>query len=392
MLIFNIYIFLIDLYFYFYKKYKLIMHYKLLTPGPLTTSDTVKQSMLKDWCTWDEEYKTLVEDIRSKLLMINNLSDKQYTVTLMQGSGTYGVESAIISSVAENDHLLVLKNGAYGERIHQIARVAQKNVTALSFDETSIIDFEILEKYLINNTEITHVAFVHCETTTGLLNPLESICKIVKRHNKILIVDAMSSLGGIPINIAELKIDFIISSSNKCLQGVPGFSFIISDRESIKKCEGNSTSLSLDLYDQWINMEGDPGKWRFTSPTHVVRAFYQAILELIEEGGITARFDRYIKNQELLVDGLESLGFRSCIDRKIQSPIITTFLFPENNTFTFQALYDHLKAYGFVIYPGKLSNLNVFRIGTIGDINSNDIELLIMVLKNYKTTILKDQI
>jgi 2-aminoethylphosphonate-pyruvate transaminase len=366
------------------------MHYKLLTPGPLTTSDTVKQSMLKDWCTWDEEYKTLVEDIRSKLLSMNNLSNERYTVTLMQGSGTFGVESTIISSVGKNDHLLVLKNGAYGDRIQQIASIAQKKVSALSFDETFIIDSEILEKHLIQNPDITHVAFVHCETTTGLLNPLESICKIVKKHNKTLIVDAMSSLGGIPINIEELKIDFIISSSNKCLQGVPGFSFIISARESIKKCKGNSTSLSLDLYDQWINMEGDPGKWRFTSPTHVVRAFYQAILELIEEGGITARYSRYSNNQKLLVNGLESLGFKCCIDKNIQSPIITTFLFPENKTFTFQSLYDYLKGYGFVIYPGKLSNLNVFRIGTIGDINSNDIELLIMILKKYKTNILKD--
>lgn len=366
------------------------MHYKLLTPGPLTTSDTVKQSMLKDWCTWDEEYKTLVEDIRSKLLMINNLSNEKYTVTLMQGSGTYGVESTIISSVGENDHLLVLKNGAYGERIHQIASIAKKNVSALSFSEIAILDSDVLDQYLTQNPEVTHVAFVHCETTTGILNPLENLCEVVKRHNKTLIVDAMSSLGGIPIAIDELKIDFIISSSNKCLQGVPGFSFIISSKESVMKCKGNSTSLSLDLYDQWVNMESDPGKWRFTSPTHVVRAFYQAILELINEGGITARYNRYLNNQKLLVKGLGTLGFECCIDVTIQSPIITTFLFPENKTFTFQSLYDYLKGYGFVIYPGKLSNLNVFRIGNIGDINSNDIELLIMILNNYKTNILKE--
>ncbi|CAN1505361.1 COG0075 Serine-pyruvate aminotransferase/archaeal aspartate aminotransferase [Flavobacteriaceae bacterium] len=366
------------------------MHYKLLTPGPLTTSDTVKQSMLKDWCTWDEEYKTLVEDIRSKLLEINSLSNLKHTVTLLQGSGTYGVESTIISSVGENNHLLVLKNGAYGERIYEIATKAKKNVSSLAFDERSIIDKEVLNSYLKENPSITHVAFVHCETTTGILNPLEDLCEVVKQHDKVLIVDAMSSLGGIPIDIDALQIDFIISSSNKCLQGVPGFSFIISKIESIQKCEGNSTSLSLDLYDQWINMEMDPGKWRFTSPTHVVRAFYQAILELVDEGGIVARYKRYLDNQKKLVAGLENLGFKSCIEIQFQSPIITTFLFPDSKTFTFQSLYDYLKVYGFVIYPGKLSNLSVFRIGNIGDINANDIELLIMILENYKVNFLNE--
>lgn len=366
------------------------MHYKLLTPGPLTTTDSVKQSMLKDWCTWDDEYKTLVEDIRSKLLEINNLSNKKHTVTLLQGSGTYGVESTIISSVGEKDHLLVLKNGAYGERIHEIATIAKKNVSALAFDETSIISSQVLDNYLSENKQITHVAFVHCETTTGILNPLEELCKVVKQHQKVLIVDAMSSLGGIPIDIDALEIDFIISSSNKCLQGVPGFSFIISVIESIKKCKGNSTSLSLDLYDQWVNMENDPGKWRFTSPTHVVRAFYQAILELIEEGGIASRYARYLKNQKVLVEGMQSIGFNCCLAMDIQSPIITTFLFPDSTSFTFKSLYDYLKLYGFVIYPGKLSNLNVFRIGNIGDINANDIELLIMILKNYKINYLNE--
>ena len=373
-----------------FKVYK--MHYKLLTPGPLTTSDTVKQSMLKDWCTWDVEYKTLVEDLRTKLLEINNVSKEEYTTVLMQGSGSFGVESTIISSLGENDTLLVLKNGAYGNRIEQIAATAKKNVEAIQFSELSQANPEELDAYLAENNQITHVAFVHCETTTGILNPIEALAKVVKKHSKTLIVDAMSSLGGIPIDIKGLEIDFIISSANKCIQGVPGFSFIITKREAIEKCEGNSTSLSLDLYDQWKAMESDPGKWRFTSPTHVVRAFYQAVLELIEEGGVEARYKRYKENQDTLVANMKALGFDTCVEIEKHSPIITTFLFPENEKFTFQGLYDYLKQFGFVIYPGKLSNLEVFRIGNIGEIYPDDIELLTTIIKKYKEEVLEETV
>ncbi len=359
------------------------MHYKLLTPGPLTTTDSVKQSMLRDYCTWDDEYKTLVEDLRAKLLQINNLDASVYTTVLMQGSGSFGVESVITSVLKDSDKLLVLGNGAYGRRIEEIAVKAGKQVSALHFSDTEIVDVEQVDNFLSENEDITHVAFVHCETTTGILNPLEQICNVIKKHNKTLIVDAMSSLGGIPIDIAGLNIDFIISSANKCIQGVPGFSFIIAKAVELEKCKGVSKSLSLDLYAQWETMQNDCGKWRFTSPTHVVRAFYQALNELIEEGGIEARFKRYSENQTTLVENMKRIGFECCLDEQFHSPIITTFLYPENEKFSFQSLYGYLKKFGFIIYPGKLSNLQVFRIGNIGEIYKEDIITLTTIIEKY---------
>jgi len=360
-----------------------MMHYKLLTPGPLTTTALVKQAMLLDLCTWDSEYKNLVEEIREKLLAINHLNPEKYTVVLMQGSGTFGVESTVISTVSMENKLLVLINGVYGERINLIAQKANIKVETLEFAETDVIEVDRVDSYLEEHEEITHVAFVHCETTTGILNPLEELCQVIKKHNKVLIVDAMSSLGGIPIDIEGLDIDFIISSANKCIQGVPGFSFIIAKREEILKCAGISHSLSLDLYDQWQTMESDRGKWRFTSPTHVVKAFEQAINELIAEGGIEKRYGRYLNNQKILAENMKRLGFLTCIDENDQSPIITTFLYPDSPKFQFETFYFYLKKYGFVIYPGKLSNLNAFRIGNIGDINQYDIEILTNIIERF---------
>ena len=364
------------------------MNYKLLTPGPLTTSDTVKQSMLKDWCTWDDEYKELVEDLRSKILAINYLDKNEYTVVLMQGSGSFGVESTITSALSDGDKLLVLTNGAYGRRIDEIVTTAGRNVVAFHFDDTEIIDAKKIENILQDDVAITHVAFVHCETTTGILNPIKELSTVVKKHNKVLIVDAMSSLGGIPIDISGLGIDFIISSANKCIHGVPGFSFTIAKRDTLNKCKGNSTSLCLDMYDQWSVMEGDPGKWRFTSPTHVVRAFYTAISELIAEGGIESRHKRYSDNQSLLVNRMEELGYDCCIEKQYQSPIITTFIYPESQRFSFKSLYDYLKKYNYLIYPGKLSDLNVFRIGNIGEIYKEDIIILTDIIRNYNREVL----
>lgn len=364
------------------------MNYKLLTPGPLTTSDTVKQAMLRDWCTWDDEYKTFVETVRANILAANDLDSTDYTVVLMQGSGSFGVESVITTALGDNDKLLVLANGSYGDRMATIAERAGKKCKLLRFDETSPVDAEAVDRYLSEATDITHVAFVHCETTTGILNPLNELSAVIKKHQKTLIVDAMSSLFGIPIDIRGNDIDFIISSANKCIQGVPGFSFTIAKRSALEPCAGNAVSLSLDLHDQWQAMESDPGKWRFTSPTHVLHAFGVALDELIAEGGIAARYQRYCENQRVLVERMEALGYRCCVAKEHQSPIITTFLFPENDAFSFEALYAYLKRHGFVIYPGKLTNLAVFRIGNIGEIYAEDMILLTQVIANYNQEIL----
>lgn len=357
--------------------------YLLLTPGPLTTTRSVKEAMLKDWCTWDEEYNSLVNSIRDRLVgLAAPAAPQSYTAVLMQGSGTFSVE-AVIGSVIPKDSgkLAVAVNGAYGERIVQIAEVLGIPVKAIRFDERSAIDAEAFGMELLNDPEITHAAVVHCETTTGVLNPLGDIAEVVTRQGITFIVDAMSSFGGIPLNMEKLGIDFLISSSNKCIQGVPGFGFVIARRGAIAECKGRARSLSLDLYGQWSMMEQSNGKWRYTSPTHVVRAFDQALLELEQEGGIVSRYERYSNNQRIITAGMEEAGYPALLARQWQSPIITAFLYP-NQSFSFELFYKQLKQEGFVLYPGKLTSEPTFRIGSIGDVHAADMERLVQAVKS----------
>jgi len=350
--------------------------YLLLTPGPLTTSQSVKQVMLRDWCTWDNDYNRIVQDIRSRLVTLAT-NQPGYTAVLMQGSGTFAVESTIISAVPETGKLLVLANGAYGQRIARIAERAGIAVSVQNSGELLPPDLGLLAKTLKTDPLISHVAVVHCETTTGMLNPIREIGAIVKAAGKTYIVDAMSSFGGIPLDMVDIKADFLVSSANKCIQGVPGFGFIIAQQTALESCRDQSRSLSLDLYDQWKTMEDHGGKWRFTSPTHTVRAFHQALNELDQEGGVGVRYQRYMKNHQTLVDGMKRLGFRCLLADRDQSPIITAFLSPENPEYEFVSFYDTLKKNGFVIYPGKVTDHDTFRIGNIGDIQPADMECLL---------------
>ncbi|MGF1753143.1 2-aminoethylphosphonate--pyruvate transaminase [Vibrio makurazakiensis] len=355
--------------------------YLLLTPGPLSTSESVRQAMLKDWCTWDDEYnKDIVQVIRQKLV---KLATKHigYTSVLMQGSGTASVEATIGSVISAEGKLLVVDNGAYGARIAQIAQYLNIPCHVVSPGETSQPDLNEMETALAMDPAITHVAVVHCETTTGMLNPITEVTKLAKQHDKVVILDAMSSFGGIPMDIAELGVDYMISSANKCIQGVPGFGFVIAKQIELEACKGQARSLTLDLFDQWQCMENNHGKWRFTSPTHTVRAFYQALLELEQEGGIDARFNRYYTNQTTLVAGMRSLGFEPLLDDTLHSPIITSFYSPTHSDYQFKEFYDRLKEQGFVIYPGKVSNADCFRIGNIGEVYPADIERLIKAIE-----------
>lgn len=354
--------------------------YVLLTPGPLTTTKTVKGAMMRDWCTWDDDYNRIVQRIRNRLTALATGQDG-YTTVLMQGSGTFSVESTIISAVPKTGQLLVLANGAYGKRIAQIAEQAGIPMQMHDSGETEPPDLELLEKTLDADTDITHVAVVHCETTTGMLNPIEEIGNIVRSRGKGYIVDAMSSFGGIPLDMSQIGAEFIISSANKCIQGVPGFGFIIARRAALEETKGNSASLSLDLYDQWVTMENKNGKWRFTSPTHVVKAFAQALEELDEEGGIAARYARYANNHQRLVQGMGALGFRPLLDEKWQSPIITAFHSPTHADYAFKDFYSRLKKQGFVIYPGKVTDHDTFRIGNIGDVFPADMDALLQAVQ-----------
>lgn len=356
-------------------------NYLLLTPGPLSTSETVREAMLQDWCTWDKDYNEgIVTPIRKGLLAVAGLDENKYTSVLLQGSGTYCVEATIGAAVGPNDKLLILANGAYGKRMAEIARYYHIDHVLVSLHETELITGEVARKALDENPGITHLSMVHSETTTGLLNPIEEVGEVIRNRNITFIVDAMSSFGGVPIDMQKTGIDFLVSSANKCIQGVPGFGFVIARKDKLAVTKGNARSLSLDIYAQWETMEKGGGKWRFTSPTHVVHAFWQAMQELNEEGGIAARYERYKKNHRTLVDGMRALGYKTLLPDASQGPIITSFYYPSAD-FSFVSFYEKLKAKGFVIYPGKISDADTFRIGNIGDVYPEDMEALLLAIK-----------
>jgi 2-aminoethylphosphonate-pyruvate transaminase len=336
--------------------------------------------MMQEYSTWDVDYNSLVQSVRSRLVRLAIRDDSNfdvYTAALTPGSGTFAVESVVGSVIPPDGKLLVINNGAYGARITTISRMLGIETVELGQAEIESTDLGQVEQMLAGDTAITHVAMVHCETTTGMLNPVEAVGAIVRRHGRVFILDAMSSFGGIPMSMESTGAHYLISSANKCIQGVPGFGFVVADRATLEVSEGWARSHSLDLFDQWREMESKGGKWRFTSPTHVVSAFDRALEELRAEGGVEARHARYVSNQKTMVDGMRALGFRTLIGDEVQSPIITSFYFPEGEKFAFQKFYDGLKQRGFVIYPGKVSHAQCFRIGSIGDVHPADMTELI---------------
>ena len=349
----------------------------LFTPGPLNTSDSVKQAMLRDVGSRDNDFIELVRGVRRRLLELGGVSQAQsYEAVLVQGSGTFGIESVISSVIPQNGKILILVNGAYGERMVNIA--ARYNIASavLRWAENEPVAPNQVRETLAADSNITHVAIVHCETTTGILNPLYDVGAVVKEAARTFIVDAMSSFGAIPINLETAGIDFLVSSANKCIQGVPGFSFILAERKHLDASKGLARTLSLDLFEQWRGLEQD-GQFRFTPPTHTLLAFAQALDELEGEGGVAGRNRRYTANQKLLVTGMKELGFVPYLAPAVQSPIITAFFYPPHPNFRFQEFYSRLSDLGLVIYPGKLTRVECFRLGNIGDLTERDIHMLL---------------
>src|SRR2546425_11169669 len=357
-------------------------HDKLLfTPGPLTTSLSVKQAMLRDAGSWHFEFNAKVKSIREKLLSLAGLSrDGGWEAVLLQGSGTFGVEAVFATCVPPNGKVCVLANGAYGERMVLMLQHLKTDHVVLRTQENTPNDPNALDQALATGKSITHVAVVHCETTTGILNPINEVGDVVKRHHRSYIVDAMSSFGAIPIDFDRADIDYLISSANKCIEGVPGFSFVICRRDSLMACDGFARSLSLDLLDQLKGFEKN-GQFRYTPPTHAILAFEQALKELDQEGGVAGRAARYQANHQTLVNGMKQLGFRPYLDRAVQSYIITSFCYPQSEKFSFGAFYRGLSEKGFIIYPGKISQANTFRIGSIGRIFPSDIAALLSAIR-----------
>lgn len=357
------------------------MDNKLFTPGPLNTKFSVKEAMLHDMGSRDKEFLEVVKEIRSELIAIAGLTPADgYEVVLMQGSGTFGVESVISSVIPSYGHLLLLTNGAYGDRMKQIAEIYGIRATVLQYKENMVPSAEDAEEILADDDSITHIAIVHCETTTGIFNDIESIGRLAHKYNKIFIVDAMSSFGAVPIDIKKLDIDFLVSSSNKCIEGVPGFSFIFAKVSALEACAGYARSVSLDLYSQWTDFRKN-NQFRFTPPIQAILAFRKAIDELKAEGGVEKRSARYRGNYSRLIEGTEALGLKTYLDKKDQGYIITSFLFPESQNFDFTTFYKELHKRGQVIYQGKLSDTNCFRIGNIGQLYPADIDNLIQAIR-----------
>ena len=350
----------------------------LFTPGPLTTSRTVKQAMLRDMGSRDSEFIEIVRDVRRRLVALCAEPD-EYTAVLMPGSGTYGVEATLSSVIPPEGKLLLLINGAYGERMHKIANVQHIQHKALSFAENVQPDPEALRQALDEDPDISHVAVVHSETTTGIINPIEIYGPIVKSHGCIFIVDAMSSFAAYPIDLKACGIDFLVSSANKCIEGVPGFSFVLARKETLLATRGFARTLSLDLLAQWEGLESD-GQFRFTPPTHVVLAFHQALLELEQEGGIPARVERYRQNYEATLAAMLAFGFEPYVERTKRGYIITSFYYPDHANFDFKTFYQKLSDKGSIIYPGKLTHANCFRIGHIGRLTLSDVDALIAAI------------
>lgn len=356
----------------------------LFTPGPLTTSKTVKEAMLRDLGSRDTSFVKIVADIREMLLDAGSVSKAAgYETVIMQGSGTFGIEAVISSAVPKAGKLLVIVNGAYGERIVKIAAVHRIPCEALVSSENEIPDIQKAEEH-IKKGSFTHLAIIHCETTSGIFNPIEAFGELAAKHNLVYIVDSMSAFGAVPVDISKCRIDFLISSSNKCIEGVPGFSFVIARREELEKCRDNADTLTLDLYAQWAGLEKD-GQFRFTPPTHALLAFWQALQELKTEGGVAARSARYQNNFNVLSEGMNQLGFTEYLPKEKQGYIIQSYLYPESSNFNFTTFYNKLNDLGYVIYPGKLTKANCFRIGNIGQIYPEQVKGLLAAIQAVKT-------
>jgi 2-aminoethylphosphonate-pyruvate transaminase len=344
----------------------------LLTPGPLTTSLTVKQAMLHDYGSRDAKFIDINARILERLVDIVNGAGNYVSVPL-QGSGTFVVEAMIGNFVPADGKLLILINGAYGKRIAKICDYYKREYLIHETAEDVPVDTARLDAALDADAAISHVVVVHCETTSGILNPIKEVAAIVARHQRSLLIDSMSAFGALPLDATEIEFDAVVASSNKCLEGAPGMGFCIARESALEKTEGNSPSLVLDLYEQWRAMQKNR-QWRFTPPTHVLLAFDQALTEFEAEGGVEGRGGRYQANRELLVTGMRALGFKTLLPDELQAPIIITFHMPANPEFDFDAFYDGLKNQGYVIYPGKLTVADSFRMGCIGRLDQQQMQ------------------
>jgi len=337
----------------------------LLTPGPLTTAYEVKQAMLKDWGSWDDDFRAMTRDMRRRLLALLGEGSDQYDCVPMQGSGSFCVEAMLGTFVPRDGKVLVLANGAYGLRAATTMDYLGRAKVLLDKGDYLPPRGDEVARILADDPTITHVLAIHCETSSGILNPIEEISEATYAAGRKLLIDSMSAFGAVPLEPSKIKFEAFVSSANKCIEGVPGFGFVIAKKSLLESSKGNSHSLALDVHAQWANME-KTGQWRYTPPTHVVAAFIEALKMHEAEGGVAARGARYARNRDVMVQGMRSLGFETLLEARWLSPIIVTFFCPADPKFVFSNFYDLMKQKGFIIYPGKLTVVDSFRIGVIG--------------------------
>ncbi|UVA80096.1 2-aminoethylphosphonate--pyruvate transaminase [Pandoraea commovens] len=350
----------------------------LLTPGPLTTSPATRQAMLRDWGSWDAQFNRITASLCRDLVDIVHGGD-EYVCVPLQGSGTFSVEAAIGTLTPRNARILVPDNGAYCQRILKICRYLGRDAIALPIAEDQAASAAAIDEALSRDPSITHVAQVHLETGAGVLNPLADIARVCQKHGKGLIVDAMSSFGAVEIDVRSMPFDALIAASGKCLEGVPGMGFVIAKKTVLEASSGNSHSLAMDLHDQYTYMQKTT-QWRFTPPTHVVAALRAAVDQFLAEGGQPVRGERYQKNCRALVDGMASLGFRPFLEAEVQAPVIVTFHAPTDSKYDFKAFYAAVRERGYILYPGKLTQIETFRVGCIGAIDDNEMRNVVTAI------------
>lgn len=339
----------------------------LLTPGPLTTALSVKEAMLRDWGSWDIEFRDMTARLNTQLLAIAGADAEDYSCVPVQGSGSFAVEAMLGTFVPRDGKVLVLANGAYGLRAAETLRYLDRACTLIDKGDYMPPRGDEVAAALAADPAITHVVAIHCETSSGILNPLPEIADAVQAAGRKLLIDSMSAFGAVPV---PLTFEAMVSSANKCIEGVPGFGFVIARKQALEAAKGNSHSLALDLHAQWAYMQ-KTGQWRFTPPTHVVAAFLEALRLHAEEGGVAARGARYAGNRDVMVAGMRALGFETLLDDRWLSPIIVTFFCPADPNFAFARFYELMKAKGFIIYPGKLTVVDSFRVGCIGRMDTH---------------------
>ncbi|MCQ0094187.1 2-aminoethylphosphonate--pyruvate transaminase [Roseovarius sp. M141] len=342
----------------------------LLTPGPLTTSLATKQAMLRDWGSWDDDFRAMTLEMRTRLLDMLGEGQDDFDCVPIQGSGTFAVEAMLASFIPRDGKALVLANGAYGKRSVQTLEYLGRDHVVLDKGDYLPPRGEEVAQILADDPAITHVIAIHCETSSGILNPVEEISQVTYAAGRKLLVDSMSAFGAVDLQPSKIRFEALVSSANKCIEGVPGFGFVIARKAELEAAQGRSHSLSLDVHAQWAHMN-KTGQWRFTPPTHVVAAFLVALRAHEEEGGVHGRGARYTRNRDVMVEGMRGLGFETLLKDRWLSPIIVTFFCPADEKFDFDRFYQLMKDKGFIIYPGKLTIVDSFRVGCIGQMDEH---------------------